>query len=107
MYSQPLLLRLVKAKDLSDQEGSNQERATIFLIVANKSSMRGKWSPPWSSDTVALWPLWKFRKDRKPCLTSVATENKPTSRFAKKGDVLRSTHIFTWRVTESGKTVHV
>ena len=60
-----------------------------------------------SSDTVAVWPLWKFWKDRKPHLTSVATENKPTLRSTKKGDDLRSAHIFTWLVTESGKTVDV
>ena len=36
----------------------------------------------------------KVPKDRNPCLTSVATEKKPASRFNKKCDDLRSTHGF-------------
>ena len=36
----------------------------------------------------------KVPKDRNPCLTSVATEKKPASRFNKKDDELRSTQFY-------------
>ena len=97
MHSPQLLLPLVKAKD---QAGSNQEQATI-LDIAKKSSM-GKWSSVMLCSHVATV---KVPKDRNPCLTSVATEKKPASRFTKKGDNLRSTHDFTWWVMESSTSV--
>ena len=96
MYSPRLLLPLAKGKD---QAGSSQELAKI-LDVAKKSQW-AKRIQGFRSDVATV----KDPKDRKLSLTSVATEKKPTARFAKKGDNLRLTHGLTWWVMESSTSV--
>ena len=96
MHSPQLLLSLVKAKD---QAGSSQERVTILDVTKRVQWVNGVQRCCSHVATV------KVPKDRNPCLTSVATEKKPASRFTKKGDDLWLTHDFTWWVMESSTSV--